>query len=319
MRRMPASTPSTALFSRLRFSQLEMVCALAEYGSLHAASEHLHQCVPALSKGLREIERVVGQALFARSPRGLTTTVAGQSFVREAHAVLNQVGRLRGALERRAGRRPAPLSLGCAASLAWCALPGALAALQGDGQAMPHVNLVEGRVLHLVERLLMGDLDAVLTIATPESIEALDDPALVVEQVHRESNVIVAAPAWPVVRRRAAWRSLRALPWILPPPSFIQRRIVQQAFLEAGELPPEPAIESINMPAMLRFAEAGLGLTAVPGYAARAMLAGGTLRVVRTTPEVASVPIAYAYRRSASNPALLQRLRDVLRAQLTGE
>ncbi len=314
---MPIDPPSATRFAQLRLRQLEMICALAAQGSLRAASAGLHQCPPALSKGLREVERIVGQRLFDRSPRGLRATEAGERFVREAHAVLNQAQRMRAAFARHDGRKPAPLTIGCAASLAWCALPGALAELSRAEQPMPELSLVEGRVLHLAEKLHMGDLDAVLTITTPESAVELDDPVLIVEQVHRVSNVVVAAPTWSVTKCSAPWSDLRKLPWVLPPATFIQRRIVQQAFLEAGEMPPEPAIESVNMPAMLRFAEAGLGLTAVPRYAARPMLRAGTLRMVRTTPAIASVPISFAYRRSASNLAVLHRLRDALQAQLT--
>jgi DNA-binding transcriptional LysR family regulator len=96
-----------------------------------------------------------------------------------------------------------------------------------------------------------------------------------------------------------------------------QRRIVQQAFLGAGELPPEPAIESINMPAMLRLAEAGLGLTAVPYYAVRREIDAGVLRLVKTETELESVPIGFAYRRSASNVEQLYLFRDAVHAQIT--
>jgi DNA-binding transcriptional LysR family regulator len=311
----PMAIRSDTLFSRLRFRQLEMVCALADCGSMRAASEQMHQCTPALSKSLREVERIVGEALFERSSRGLATTAAGDRFVREARLVLSQLGRLRGTFDKRAGRRPAELTIGSAASLAWCIVPGALRCLCGDGR-LPQIRLKEGRIVPLAEQLLMGDLDAIVTLATPEAMEVLSDGSLVFDQFHHERTVVVAATSHPVGRRKVAWRTLRQIAWILPPPSFIQRRIVQQAFLGAGELPPEPAIESINMPAMLRLAEAGLGLTAVPHYAARREIEAGVLRFVKTETELESVPIGFAYRRSASNVEQLHLFRDAVHAQI---
>lgn len=304
--------PAKGQFSRLRFRQLEMVCAIAECGSLRSASERMHQCAPALSKGLREVERIVGDPLFERSPQGLVATKAGTNFIREARKVLNQIARLHETFGKDAERRPAELTIGSAASLAWCVLPRALRAFS-EGAGRPRIRVAEGRIVPLAEQLRMGDLDAIVMLATPEVIEVLDDPTLVVDQVHREQNVVVAARAFPGLRRTVKWKSLREVPWILPPPSFLQRRIVQQAFLAAGELPPEPFIESINMPAALRFAEAGLGVTAVPRYAAQREIAEGRLRVVKPQAELAAVPIGFAYRRSATNLDLLLLLRDAVR------
>jgi DNA-binding transcriptional LysR family regulator len=308
--------PSKTLFSRLRFRQLEMICALADCRSMRAASELMHQCPPALSKSLREVERIVGEPLFERSSRGLATSAAGDHFVREARSVLNQLGRLRETFDNRASRRPAQLTIGSAASLAWCIVPGAVRSLAEDGR-LPQIRLREGRIVPLAEQLLMGDLDAIVTLATPEAMEVLSDGTLAFDQFHHERMVVVAAASHPVGRRKVTWKTLRQIPWILPPPSFIQRRTVQQAFLGAGELPPEPAIESINMPAMLRLAEAGLGLTAVPYYAVRREIDAGVLRLVKTETELESVPIGFAYRRSASNVEQLYLFRDAVHAQIT--
>jgi DNA-binding transcriptional LysR family regulator len=301
--------------ARLRFNQLELVCVLAESGSMHAASGRLHLCTPALSKGLREVERLVGQRLFERSARGVSATAAGERFLREARAVLNQLARLGESIEQKPGRRQATLTLGAAASVAWCLLPGAVARLR-QSASMPRIRVAEGQVLHLGQKLLAGELDAVVTIATPESIQELDDPALMVEQMVRVDNVVVAAPEIAGAGRQVRMQALRDRPWLLPPPSFVQRLIVQQAFLEAGEIPPEPVVECVSMPTLLRLAQAGLGLTAVPRYAAAPMLRARQLRIVRTAPTIASVAIHFAYRRTATNLSIVHAVRDALYAQL---
>lgn len=44
------------LIGQLRFRQLQMLCALAEKGSMRAAAEAMHLTAAALSKSLRELD-----------------------------------------------------------------------------------------------------------------------------------------------------------------------------------------------------------------------------------------------------------------------
>jgi DNA-binding transcriptional LysR family regulator len=64
------------------------VVTIAEEGSLSGAARRLHLTQPTLSRQLRELERQVGAALFARTGRGLAPTPAGEVLVRRARTVL---------------------------------------------------------------------------------------------------------------------------------------------------------------------------------------------------------------------------------------
>jgi len=88
---------------------------------------------------------------------------------------------------------------------------------------------------------------------------------------------------------------------------------VQRAYLAAGLLPPEPCIESIDIPAMLALVDAGLGITPAFESTVRDALAAGTLRRIRVESELPDVSIGLAYRKSAIDPTTINALRDALR------
>ena len=56
---------------------LQAFLAAAETGSLGAAARALGESQPTLSRRLAQLETGLGQALFERTPRGLTATAAG--------------------------------------------------------------------------------------------------------------------------------------------------------------------------------------------------------------------------------------------------
>src|SRR5687767_9922196 len=77
--------------ARLRFSQLEMLCAVADAGGVRIAAEGLHLSAAAVSKALREIESSLEFALFDRLPRGMVTTPRGERLVAHARLLLNEL------------------------------------------------------------------------------------------------------------------------------------------------------------------------------------------------------------------------------------
>ena len=300
------------IFTRLRLRQLELVCLLSETGNMRAASEQMHVSTPALSKSLREVEGLVGADLFERTSRGMSLTRTGEAFVRHARAILQRVEGLRdcgsevGALPARATFR-----LGTAPFVSWKLVPPALEALAAQG-AIPRIHLVEGRIIALAEQLVHGELDAILTLFTPEALEVFGAEALALEQIHAERMFIVTGPSDRSASRKASWKKLAERDWILPPTTYTARILVQRAFLESGLLPPEPVIESINIPAMLAFAKGGLGITPAFESTVREDLASGALRRIRMEKELPSVPIGLAYRKARGDLSAVLGLRDAL-------
>jgi DNA-binding transcriptional LysR family regulator len=103
------SRPLDLLSGRLKLRHLVLVTAIAEQGSVLRAAEHLHLAQPAVTRGLREVEHLLGVELFVRGPRGVTPTLFGEAFIEHARAVQAEL--------RRAGERIAGLADGDAGTV----------------------------------------------------------------------------------------------------------------------------------------------------------------------------------------------------------
>lgn len=296
-----------------------MVCLLAETGSMRATSRQMNLSAPALSKSLREIEQAVGAPLFVRTTRGLLPTADGEEFVRSARVVLRHLDGLSNSRARSAGpARSRTLRIGTAPFVAWCIIPEILRRLADRGDP-PRLQLVEARIVALADQLANGELDAILTLFTPEALHVLDTGAFGLDQIYTERMLIVESAGARAKRGAASWQMLARANWILPPATYTQRLLVQRAFLAARRLPPEPVIESINIPAMLNMVKAGLGITAAFHCTVQDDLARGRLREVRTEAELPPVPIGLAYRKSTADIQSLHAIRDALRTHVAAD
>lgn len=71
----------------MKLHQLRALIAVAENGSIHEASRVLYVTQPAVSKALSDLEAELGAPLFVRSAKGAQLTPYGQSLIRHARAI----------------------------------------------------------------------------------------------------------------------------------------------------------------------------------------------------------------------------------------
>ena len=62
----------------LKIKHLLLIDTLARTRNMHTTAELMNLTQPAISKMLRDIERLLGFALFERQPRGMVLTAAGE-------------------------------------------------------------------------------------------------------------------------------------------------------------------------------------------------------------------------------------------------
>ena len=72
---------------------------IVEGNSFTHGAEFSHISLPAASTRIRNLEDSVGTKLFYRTRQGVTLTAAGDTFLRHARLMLNQLGHLRGDLQ----------------------------------------------------------------------------------------------------------------------------------------------------------------------------------------------------------------------------
>jgi DNA-binding transcriptional LysR family regulator len=292
------------LVRRLRVRHLELLVALADAGTLRAAAIRLHLSQPALSKMLGEIETGFGARLFERSPQGVRANALGDAVVYRARVMLGELSR--GKDEVDALRTGATGVLRVGTLSVTSAVPKAVVHLR-RGLPAARVQILEGRVRELIQRLLDGELDCVFGAITPELLTSDLLPQLRPEVLLEDELCVLCGADHPLARRRRLhWADLRTAAWVAPPKDTLVRQAFMTAFLNGGLEPPEPAIEvlsSVSVGSLLRMDPALLG--AVRLEHAQDELSRTGLRRLTVTPAVPLPSLGLYTRRATESPAPL--------------
>jgi DNA-binding transcriptional LysR family regulator len=292
------------LVRRLRLRHLELLVALADAGTLRAAAMRLNLSQPALSKMLAEIETGFGARLFERSPHGVLANALGNAVVYRARVILGELAR--GKDEVDALRTGAMGVLRVGTLSVTSAVPKAVVQLR-RGLPAARVQILEGRVRELIQRLLDGELDCVFGAITPELLSSDLLPQLRPEVLLEDELCVLCAADHPLARRRGLrWADLHAVAWVAPPKDTLVRQAFMTAFLNGGLEPPEPAIEvlsSVSVGSLLRMDSALLG--AVRLEHAQDELSRAGLRRLTVTPAVPLPSLGLYTRRASASPAPL--------------
>lgn len=277
---------------RIQPSHLETLLWIDRLGRFRAAAEHLKLTQPAVSMRMRELERVVGAALFRREGQTVRVTALGRELVAYAEQLM--------ALSREAERRllapprlQGTVRIGVADSYAITALPGVLLEIERRHPAL-RIAIEVDFSANLDRRLNRGALDcAVLTAPTP-------GPA-----IHAEPMADLRL-AWVAGRRivppgdRATPQALSDVPILTNPAPSHLHATIRSWFATAG-IEPERLNTCSSLTVMARLAAAGFGVSLVPVDVFRAEIAAGALRVLRARPALPRHRICVAYRRDADH------------------
>lgn len=239
----PCMSVEHLLDGRVKIRHLVLVTAIAEAGTLVRAAESLHITQPVVTRGLREIEDVLGVPLFERMPRGVTPTPYGVSFIEHARSVLAE---LRAAGEEVRLLRSAQLgtvTVGTHLAGSNLLLPRAIAALKAKHPKLT-VVVREGTPDTLEQLLLTGDID--LTVGRLSSTVS---GRLQQERLHQEPIRLVARAQHPVVgtARAASLAALIEYPWIFPVAQTALRAELEAVFFQEGLPLPPDRVECTSM------------------------------------------------------------------------
>jgi len=302
----------------VQLQQLNYFVAAAQTRHFTRAAELVGVAQPTLSKQLRVLEDELETPLFDRTPSGATLTQAGQVLLPFASRILSDADTARRQLQELAGLRRGRLRLGATPSLTTGLLADALSAFHARYPEL-ELNIQESGSQDLVQLLRAGEIDVALIISSRPH----DEPTLVTTPLLREELVVVSAagaappaPAGEVLRVA----DLQAHPLVMFRPGYDLRDVTLAACRAAG-FEPSLAVEGGEMDAVLRFAEAGLGVAVVPSMvlASRPRLRATPLvdpRLRRTVALAHRRGIALAPAAAAFRHALRQHLETLTQEQL---
>jgi len=145
-------------FDLMKLTQLQMVLAIADKGSLRAAARELGITQPSFTHSLADLERELGASLFERSAHGMVPTPVGEVFLRRAAVINNDARRAREEVAQFLGNDQGEVLMGLSVVAHLVLLPMALPLFR---QRFPRVRLriVEGAFPAMESRLRDGSMD----------------------------------------------------------------------------------------------------------------------------------------------------------------
>ncbi|MFE6734561.1 LysR substrate-binding domain-containing protein [Microbacterium sp. NPDC057650] len=231
------------LDGRVKIRHLVLVTAVADAGTLVRAAEALHITQPVVTRGLRELEEVLGVPLFERMPRGVVPTEYGTAFIERARSVLAELRAAGEEVRLLQSGQLGTVTVGTHLAGSNLLLPRAIAGLKREH---PRLTVVvrEGTPDHLQQLLLSGDLDLTVGRLSPTVPGRLEQ-----ERLHHEPIRLVARAGHPVVGtvKAESLAELLAYPWIFPVAQTALRAELEAVFFHEGLPLPPDRVECTSM------------------------------------------------------------------------
>lgn len=229
------------LHAHLRLRHLRCFLETARMGSLSAAAGALHVSQPAASKTIRELEQILGAALFDRTGRRLVLTAAGRVYQAHAGAALRDLERA-----HRLVLSPPPdrvrLPVGVLPTAATGLVPRAALAFR---TARPDVvlDVTTGPNWLLLSLLREGQLDLVVGRMPP----AGNTEGVRFRRLYWERVVPVVRAGHPLLEGEWEPGDLARHPLMLPPAGAAISASVRGWLHSVGLTDPQPAFENVSL------------------------------------------------------------------------
>lgn len=214
---------------RVDVAELRGFCAAVELGSLTAAARLLEISQPALSKRVRELERLAGTRLLERSSRGVTPTAAGAKLHQHARTLLGQAERVEAVIANLRGEQP-PVRLAASHTIAEFVLGQALSEYEAHEGHHLSVELLVVNSQVVCELVREGRADFGIAAIDPDS----SHPGNLEQLELCEDEVLLAVGIthpW-AQRSLITLEELIATPMVMRDPSANSRRVVEAALAE---------------------------------------------------------------------------------------
>lgn len=239
----------------MELRQLRYFVRIVDLGSVSKAAADLYIAQPALSRQVAALEAELNSALLVRSTRGVTPTESGRAFYVQAQAVLRQVGRIPEEVQSAAERPTGTVAVGMPFSVSCIVAPALVGAVR---ERLPGVKIS-------VTQGVSGDLEGLLANGrlNLSLLFERESPARHVEERHllvEELFLVTPRRKGPkgVIKQTITLAEAVRQELILPGPANTTRRIVERAFLKAGQ--PLKLLAEVDAPWTTKsMVSAGLG------------------------------------------------------------
>ena len=240
--------------------RIAQLAAAARSGSLTAAAAELGLTQPALSKSIHALERALGVRVLERGRFGVAPTEAGEALIARHRAIEAELRAAADEIDAIRGAHRGRVVVGCGPSEATRLLPLALEALHASDPGL-RVTVLDGLNEALMPMVRRGEVDLALS-SVPRTAS---DPELQHETLHTDTAVVVAHADHPLAARRSVRPAeLAGRRWVLARRHELERRALDELFLQAGLKPIDAEIETTSAVLMKTVVLQGRHLSFLP-------------------------------------------------------
>ncbi len=254
--------------------QIEAFYWCMRLGSFSDAASRLGSTQPAISSRIRDLETLVGTALFERLARGVRLTPAGRDLAEISERFISLGDELMTRV-RLHSKLCGTIRIGAADSIALTWLPTLMSAL-GQQYPLLGVELLVDLSMHLQERLQDGMIDVGFMVG------GLTGPDFVTRAIGELENAWMCSPLLDFSSEHPAPEELAAFPILTHSRGSHLHRMVETWFERSGTRPLR--IQGCNsLSTMIKLTSAGLGVSVLPPSLVHREIGEGQLRVLACT------------------------------------
>ncbi len=232
------------LDQRIKFRHLTGFLEVARLKSVVKAADSLSISQPAVSKTIRELEDVLGVALFDRSHRSVVLTPFGEVFQRYAGASVTALKQGVDSVAQALSGTGVTVTVGALPTVSAHVMPLAMQLFkQGGFNSM--VRIITGDTGVLISQLRLGDADLVVgRLASPD-----DMAGLAFEHLYSEPVVLAVRPSHPLLQGPGCdIRRMSDFTVLMPPAGAIIRPVVDRLLIAHGITTLPDQIETVSVP-----------------------------------------------------------------------
>jgi len=247
---------------RIKLSDLHVLLAVAQSGSMTKAASALSVSHPVVSRSIGDLERILGVRLLERGRRGVELTPSGRAMIDRSHAVFDELRQSVRDIEFLADPTAGEVRIGTTETLAASFVstvidrlsrryPRIVFHVSAESNQIRQRNLQERRADVLIYR----------------SSETVHDDELNFEPLFESPYVVAAGLKNPWVgRRRLQLAELVNELWTLPPPDNPFGAFVVNAFRAAGLDWPKATVIALATEMRAKLMRTGRYLSIVPEF-----------------------------------------------------
>jgi LysR family hydrogen peroxide-inducible transcriptional activator len=246
----------------MELQQLRYVAAVARTANFSRAAELCHVSQPSLSQQIKKLEDELGERLFDRMKREAKLTSHGETFLRRAIRILEEVDAVQRDATDAHDLLRGTLTIGVLPTIAPYLLPEVMAQFT---KKYPGLEIVvqEDTTARLIKLALDYEIDFVL------ASQPIQNERLEVKGLFSEELLLALPPGHRLTRKRAvAVAELEGEQFIVMKEGHCLGEQVL-GFCDRRDVKPKISFRSSQLETVQAFVASGLGISLIPAMAAR--------------------------------------------------